>query len=156
MDQTLIVVLAVAAVAVLYALVRVLGTRVRSESGRDDVRGGRRRVRVSTVQRKGSMTVRTPDGQERTYGSLDEMPAELRSRIEEARRHGPTQTRIRVMRNGQTREYTSERDLPPDLRQRLDNIRAGGDGITIEVDGEIHRYDSPDDVPPHLRKFIRK
>jgi hypothetical protein len=101
--------------------------------------------------------VKTPDGQERTYRSLDEMPAELRAKIEQARREGPTQTRtyMRVTRDGETREYMSERELPPQLRERLENIRAGEQGITIEVDGETHHYDSPDDVPPHLRKFLR-
>jgi|GEM_PF-4076890 len=157
MDQRLIVVLAVVGIVLLYVIVRRRGTRARGGSGHEPVPGGRT-VRVSSLQQNKSVTVKTPDGQERTYRSLDEMPAELRAKIEQARREGPMQTRtyMRVSRNGETREYTSERDLPPGLRQRLESIRAGEQGITIEVDGETRHYDSPDDVPPHLRKFLRE
>lgn len=156
MVQTLIAVFVAVGVVLLYLVVRRRGTGARGGSGHEAVPGGRT-VRVNRLQQNRSVTVKTPDGQERTYRSLDEMPAELRAKIEQARREGPTQTRtyMRVTRDGETREYMSERELPPQLRERLENIRAGEQGITIEVDGETHHYDSPDDVPPHLRKFLR-
>ena len=82
MEQIRTVLLAVAAVFMLYVIVRMRGTKVRSTPGQDDLRG--RRVRVSTMQQRKGFTVRTQDGKEHTYRSLDEMPYELRSKVEAA------------------------------------------------------------------------
>ena len=84
MEQIRTVLLAVAAVFVLYVVVRMRGTKVRLTCGQDD-RRGRRHVRASTVKQNRGFTVRLQDGEERTYSSLDEMPYELRSKIEAAR-----------------------------------------------------------------------
>jgi|SRR5882724_7520866 len=63
--------------------------------------------------------VRDPQtGQLTTYSSLDEMPADIRARIEQARAGAgsPPLTITAIDASGRTRTYDSIEDMPADLR----------------------------------------
>jgi hypothetical protein len=66
-------------------------------------------------------------GQVRVYGSLDEVPADIRAKIEQARSTAPqsgAHTKITVKdAAGNTRTYDSVDEMPAEIRQIYERIR---------------------------------
>ena len=83
---------------------------------------------IRTTRVTEQIKVRDPrTGEVRVYGSLDEVPAELRAPIEAARRaaaEGGNRTTITVTdASGVTRTYASVEDMPDDLRRIYERVR---------------------------------
>jgi len=111
-------------------------------------------VRVSRVRTQQEIVVRTPDGQECRYTSVEDMPPELRAVIETARKQA--RGRIVLNEDGVRHEYGKLDEAPPETRQRIRALQdaPSREGILIEVDGETHCFASAQDVPPRLRRFL--
>jgi len=74
-----------------------------------------------TMKVRERFQVRDPQtGQLTTYGSLDEMPADIRTRIEQARAGATGESRpLRITAtdaSGRTRTYDSVEEMPADVR----------------------------------------
>ena len=108
------IVLAIVAALVLLAFLASL-VRFRAPGGDSPPQRPAAKQQVSAQQQ---FVVRGPDGVERRYSSLDEMPAELRAAIAQADPR-KVQRRIVVMRDGRREEYDSLDDVPEDLRKYL-------------------------------------
>jgi len=80
------------------------------------VSGTRRRV----VKKRIVLDV---NGERREYGSMDEVPAEYRERILEARRTGGGSS-ITVNINGEERTYGSLEEVPAEYRAVIEKMRA--------------------------------
>lgn len=77
-----------------------------------------------TMKVRERFQVRDPQtGQLTTYGSLDEMPADIRTRIEQARAGATGESRpLRITAtdaSGRTRTYDSVEEMPADVRAIL-------------------------------------
>ena len=95
--------------------------------------------------------------------SLDELPPDVRIRIEQMLESGRNKSeKIIIEQNGERREYSSMEDVPPEFRSRFES--AIGDGrrqgvqrqIVIKKDGKTYTYNSIDEVPPEFRIFLRR
>lgn len=118
-----------------------------------------------------------------TYGSLDEVPPELRdqfaSLMEDARNdpsgvhvYETTAQRVTVKdADGTTRTYDSIEDMPPEIRDKFASLlaQAQSDPSNVKVyetksehvtvtgpDGLTHSYDTLDDLAPELRAEIER
>ena len=112
-------------------------------------------VDVHHIQTRRHITLRGPDGEERRFKSLEDVPPEMRDEIRRAIETGEARTRVVVMENGTRHEYDSVEEMPPEARERMHTIRhAPPEGIMIEVNGERHFYESRDAVPQEMRRFL--
>lgn len=112
-------------------------------------------IRVNHVTTKRRIVLKGPDGKEREFESLDEVPLEFRHEIEEAMASGRGRTRVVLVKDGQRREYDSLDDVPEAEREHLRRLRTEHRaGVTIDVNGERHYFESAEDVPEELRKFV--
>jgi len=108
------IVLAIVAAIILLAFLASF-LRFRAPRGDDPPRRPAAAQEVSAQQQ---FVVRGPDGEERRFSSLDEMPAELRAEVEKADPR-KVRRRIVVMRDGHREEYDRLDDVPEDLRKYL-------------------------------------
>ncbi len=91
--------------------------------------GPRTLVKTHTTEiRTERIEVQDPQtGQVRVYGSLDEVPADIRAKIEQARstaEQSGTHTKITVKdASGNTRTYDSVDEMPTEIRQIYERIQ---------------------------------
>ena len=147
------IVLGIAAAVILLAVAASLFMRFR-ETRSDEKEPGP--ATISQVSAQQQYVVRGPDGEERRFSSLDEMPEELRAAVEKADVHS-VQRRSVVVRDGRREEYDSLEAVPEDVRSQLAGLSSGEpkSGITIEVDGVEQHFASREEVPEHLRRYLR-
>ena len=108
------IVLGIVAAVVLLAFLASF-VRFRAAPGHDRPQ---RPAAVQEVSAQQQVVVRGPDGEERRFSSLDEMPAELRAAVEKADPR-KVKRRIVVMRDGHREEYESLDAVPEELRKYL-------------------------------------
>ncbi|MBN1341221.1 MAG: zinc ribbon domain-containing protein [Phycisphaerae bacterium] len=96
----------------------------------EDNGSGARRGRFTTTVVREVQNIRVADprtGEERVYHSLDDVPPEIRERIEalraDASATGASQTFTFQDASGQTRTYHSVDEMPPDVREIYERIR---------------------------------
>ena len=81
----------------------------------------------TTEIRTERINVRDAQGQVRTYNSIDEVPADIREKIEQARldaERGGGGTKITVTdASGATRTYASVAEMPADVREMYERVQ---------------------------------
>ncbi|MBI2161909.1 MAG: hypothetical protein HYU25_16295 [Candidatus Rokubacteria bacterium] len=87
-------------------------------------------IRTESITRTERIEVQDPHtGKVQVYDSLDKVPADLRAKIEQAKRDaGPaaTSTKITVTdASGTTRTYDSVDEMPADIRQMYERAQRG-------------------------------
>lgn len=112
-------------------------------------------VHVHHVTTKRRIMLKGPDGVEREFESLDDVPVEFRRKIQDAMASGEGHTRVVLVQDGERQEFDSLEAVPAADRERIRHLTSQqAAGIMIEVNGERHHFASPDDVPAELRKFV--
>lgn len=112
-------------------------------------------IHMHHVTTKRRIMLKGPDGVEREFESLDDVPIEFRRKIQDAMASGEGCTRVVLVKNGERQEFDSIEAVPTADRERIRHLTAKQSaGVMIEVNGERHHFESPDDVPEELRKFV--
>ncbi|HEV3301672.1 MAG TPA: hypothetical protein VG055_18605 [Planctomycetaceae bacterium] len=121
--------------------------RVETTTSAEEVPPELRETETVSVGNLNVFTVTGADGRERTYQSLDEMPAKLRARVERSL--------------AESSESESPGGVAPEIRQRFEAFAFPKPGQRIKVqfrgpDGREHTYHSLEELPPDVRAIYER